>query len=95
MDKEEARQVLSEQHVQCRKKTYAELKGLLDNPDTFELIGGSETTYQIEYQIIWDNPGVNDDLRVLLSIDDASLRSSFFPISQDFAVSPDGSFVGE
>jgi hypothetical protein len=49
--------------------------------------------YQLETQVYWaGKPG--RDIRVTVSIDDGG-RSAFRPMSDDFIVAVDGSFVDE
>ena len=62
--------------------------------ETLEVMGESESKYQFEIQVIWDNkPGGN--LRVIVSIDDSSIWRAISPLSEDFIIAPDGSFIGE
>ena len=53
----------------------------------------SGATYQLEVQVFWDDRA-EQNLRVMGSIDDGRL-SAFHPLSEDFIIAPDGSFVGE
>ena len=93
MDKPEASLLLQKEIEARRAASYAELAELLDEPATIERRGESGVTYQLEVQVLWDDrPGGN--LRVLVSIDDGGWRS-LVPVSDDFIVAPDGSFVGE
>jgi hypothetical protein len=58
-----------------------------------EVQGRSRTRYHIELQGVWDaRPG--DVLRTLGSVDDGGW-SAFVPLTDDFLIAPDGSFVGE
>ena len=60
---------------------------------TTEVDGSSGRWYQIETSVFWD--GAKDrDLRVIVSIDDGGWRA-FAPMTDDFIMAPDGSFVGE
>jgi hypothetical protein len=69
---------------------------LLDRQETKELTGASGVSYQIELQAFWDSPsdpaGV---LRVIGAIDDARGWRANIPLTADFLLAPDGSFVGE
>jgi len=58
-----------------------------------EVTGTSGTHYQIEVEIFWDNKP-NGNARVLGLIDDGGIRA-FLPLSEDFIMTPDGSFVDE
>jgi hypothetical protein len=43
---------------------------------------------------LWDDPREHRNLRVMVSVDDGGWRS-FAPLSDDFIVAPDGTFIGE
>jgi len=45
-------------------------------------------------QAFWDSPRQPGNLRVIVAIDDGGWRA-FRPLSADFIVASDGSFVGE
>lgn len=62
-------------------------------PDTRTVVAESGVQYQVDVQAFWDSrqPG---NLRVIVAIDDGGWRA-FKPISTDFIVASDGSFVGE
>lgn len=93
MDKAEALAVLRRQSERYRGRTYAELLSLLDEAVSFEVVGPGGTAYQVEIDAVWDGePG--KDLRVFGRIDDGGWRA-FAPLTDDFIISPDGSFVGE
>ncbi len=93
MDKREAATILASKLAEYRRRTYAELKRLLNNQDCFEIVGDSGTTYQLEYQAVW-NDQPNGNLRVSRTIDDGGLRA-FFPLTDSFIITHDGTFVGE
>jgi hypothetical protein len=44
--------------------------------------------------VFWDD-SEHRNLRVMVSVDDGGWRSSLAPLSADFIVAPDGTFVGE
>ena len=93
MNKAAARALINQELDKLRRLPYKELLGLRDRPVSSWLTGEDGKQYQMEVQAFWD--GKRDgDLRVMVSIDDGGLRA-FFPLSGDFIVSPDGSFVGE
>jgi hypothetical protein len=54
---------------------------------------GSGTPYQVEAEAFWDSTK-EGDLRVIVKVDDVGWRA-FVPLSEDFILAPDGSFVGE
>lgn len=60
---------------------------------TFEVAAGDSRECQVEIDAMWDHKP-NANIRVFVMIDDGGLRA-FCPVSTDFIVAPDGSFVGE
>lgn len=93
MDKVEATKLLTNKLAEYRELSYDQLVAKIGNDDYLEVIGASGTKYQIEVQFMWyRKPG--GDVRVSDGIDDGGLRA-FFPLCQDFIVSPGGRFVGE
>jgi hypothetical protein len=93
MDRAEAKALLLGESAKYRTKSYAELSTLVGHPDTYEVKGASGVVYQLERQAFWDDKP-NDVLRVRLAIDDGGIRA-YFPMIEDFLISPDGQFVGE
>jgi hypothetical protein len=93
MDNIEAKQILSAHINQLRNMSYAELCHLIGKTDSREQVGDSGTMYQLEIQAWWDDRS-EQNLRVTVSIDDGGWRA-FVPLTDDFIIAPDGSFVGE
>ena len=93
MDSAEAAALLREYLDVYRQRPYSELVGLRGRPQTAELRGASGKSYQVEVEVHWDGRA-RGAVRVLGSIDDGGVRS-LRPMSQDFIVAPDGTFVGE
>ena len=93
MDKVEAKAVLSALLADYRATSYSELQHLLGTQDVMEVTADSGAEYQIEIQAIWDNKEYGN-LRVMGLIDDGGIRA-FFPLTDDFIMTPDGEFVGE
>lgn len=95
MDESEARTMLATRLSALRRLTYEELVDrLLDRAETEETVAASGRWYQIEIQGFWDSrPG--GALRVMGSIDDGKGWRTFNPLTDDFIIAPDGSFVGE
>ena len=58
-----------------------------------EVVGPSGTVYQLEVTAFWDDKKARN-LRVIVTIDDGGWRA-FVPLTTDFIMGPDGSFVGE
>lgn len=93
MDKTEAKKILTAQLDLYRKRSHSELTQLINQPETLTVTGDSGTNYGLELEVVWDGePG--KDLRVMGSIDDGGWRA-FCPLSEDFIMRNDGSFVGE
>ena len=93
MDKEEAKVILAKELEIYRQRSYNDLLYLLDTQDIAEIKASSGVVYQLEFQAMWDDKK-GGNLRVMGSIDDGGFRA-FFPLTNDFILAPDGSFVGE
>jgi hypothetical protein len=95
MDMVEARALLADVAADLRTRSYPALVAhYIGDTGTRELVGATGVAYCVQIQGVWDtgNPG---DLRIMIGIDDGGLRASFRPLTDDFVMSPDGSFVGE
>jgi hypothetical protein len=93
MDNSEAAAVLRGHLQEYRRRSYSDLVGLLGKPQVAELQGLSGVAYQLEVLVHWDDrPG--GALRVLGSVDDGGSRA-LKPLTDDFILAPDGTFVGE
>jgi hypothetical protein len=94
MNKEEATSILEKRLGQLRKCSYADLKQMVEVKICIaeEAVGESGNNYQIEIEAVWDNKPEGHIL-VLASIDDGGW-SSFRPLTRDFIIAADGSFVG-
>lgn len=93
MDKAEALQLLERHLSGYRTRTYDELKLLVRAPAVAEATGPSGAKYQIEVEAFWDDKP-EGHLRLICAIDDGGWRA-FAPLSLDFIMAPDGTFVGE
>ena len=93
MDKGEAMAILERQLERYRGLRYGELLRLMDESQYLEVTGRGGTHYQIKIYAYWDDERLAH-LRVVGTIDDGGWRA-FAPLSSDFIVAPDGSFVGE
>ena len=94
MDKQEARIVLCEQLAKLRQKIYRDLVSMIEDEfATNEVEGPSGVKYQIEIQVWWDATS-GGDVRVHGLVDDGGIRA-FSPLSEDFIMAPDGTFVDE
>lgn len=88
MDKAESHSLLRTELLKYRAKDYPALLYLLEQQDCFEVKGPSRVIYQLEVQAFWDSQP-HDVLRVRGCIDDRGLRA-FFPMVEDFLITPDG-----
>jgi hypothetical protein len=95
VDKAEAGRILSEEIAKLRQRSHSELRRSVESRDveTLEVTGVSGTVYQLEVNVFWDDR-TRHTIRVLLSIDDGGWRA-FSPMTDDFILAPDGSFIGE
>ena len=94
MNREEALTILESQTKELRSQPYEHLRQYLDGAVVVEVLGSSGAQYQIEIEAVWDHKP-ESDLHILVSIDDGTLWSSFAPLTDDFIISPNGTFVGE
>jgi hypothetical protein len=79
--------------AELRHQTYQDLVGLIGHPETRQVRGEDQKAYQLEMQVFWDSKK-GGAVRVMVSADDGGLRA-FMPLTSDFIMSPDGSFVGD
>jgi hypothetical protein len=94
VDKGEARGIALAQIDDLRRMRWGELRDrYLDRPETVEERGATGTIYQVQTQAFWDSRK-DGDLRIIVAVDDGGWRA-FVPLSEDFILAPDGSFVGE
>ncbi len=93
MDKKKAAVALAEQLGLYRTRTYDMLKGMIGKVDAYEVMTADGSAYQIEVQVFWDDKP-DGHIRVIGAIDDGGWRA-FAPLSDDFIMTPDGTFLGE
>jgi len=94
VDESEARGLATVRLEALRAVSYSELVDrLAGRVETDGVVGPSGARYQLEVQGLWDRD-VGESLRVIVSVDDGGVRA-FAPVSDDFIVARDGSFVGE
>lgn len=94
MDTSEAVRLAEDVAARLRTEPYGTLVDrLLGKPEVTEVVGPSGTPYQVEIEAFWDS-GKPGDLRVMVAVDDGGFRA-FVPLTTDFIMSPDGSFIGE
>ena len=78
---------------ELRKRPYDDLVSFMGHPQTKEVTGGDGKNYQLEAEVFWDGKK-GGDIRVIVAGDDGGWRA-FKPLTSDFIMAPDGSFVGE
>ena len=93
MDEGIAYALIDDQLRKLRQLTYSELVNLIGKIETKCIAGEDGRSYQLEIQAFWDGRK-GGDVRVIVAADDGGWRA-FKPLTGDFIMSPDGSFVGE
>jgi hypothetical protein len=78
---------------ELRRRPYRDLVFRMGDTQTKEVTGEDGKQYQLEVQVFWDSRK-GGDVRVIVSGDDGGGRA-FRPLTSDFVMAPDGSFVGE
>jgi hypothetical protein len=78
---------------ELKKRPYDDLVSFMGHPQTKEVTGGDGKNYQLEAEVFWDGKK-GGDIRVIVAGDDGGWRA-FKPLTSDFIMAPDGSFVGE
>ena len=67
----------------------------IGDPEWRHVDGSDAVTYRAQVQTLWDEKQERRNLRVMVAVDDGSQRLIVRPVTRDFIVAPDGSFVGE
>src|SRR5947209_9598507 len=91
MKKDEALRILDPHLQRLRALPYPELALLVNHSETTEELGPSGASYQVEWQVFWDD-NRKSNLRVIVAIDNKGWRA-FVPLTRDFIKAPDGRFV--
>ena len=94
MNKEEARSELARIVAENRNRPYEYWVSQIDKKEMCECEASSGVKYQVETQALWDDFRKRRNVRVVFAIDDGGLRQ-FYPLTEDFIIAPDGSFIGE
>jgi hypothetical protein len=89
MNQDEAKAILEKELLDYRKRSYDELRSLIDHTEHFERSSPSGITYQVEVQVFLDDKA-KQTVRVMAAIDDGGCRA-FIPLCDDFIIAPDGS----
>jgi hypothetical protein len=89
----EAQRILKERLAKLRLLSYRELVGRIDSVFNEEITRDSERTWQLEFEVAWDDEP-DGNVRVTGLLDDGGLRD-FVPLTESFVKAPTGEFVGE
>jgi hypothetical protein len=92
------------EHTIARKLLKDELESLKTRPFSFfaqsvnrttqkKIIGKDGAHYQIEIEVFWDNRR-GGAIRVIGSVDDGQSRAAV-PLTDDFVITPSGTFLGK
>ena len=93
MNKTEALSVLQGQLQPWRERFWVQLREEVGQSHRFEETAASGTRYQGSVQVFWDDKP-DGAIRVMASIDDGGWRA-FVPLTDDFILAPDGTFIGQ
>lgn len=95
MSTQEAAAILAEQISVYRKKPYKELSDRVGLPPfTGVTKNEDESAYYWDIEVFWDD-GRESNVRVVANISDGNGLSAYFPMTDDFIMTPDGDFIGE
>jgi type IV secretory pathway VirJ component len=93
MNEQVAYAVIDSELNRLRKSPYSDLTALVGKPETKQVIAEDSKSYKLEIQAVWASKK-GGDLMVIVSADDGGWRA-FKPLTCDFIMRPDGTFVGE
>lgn len=79
--------------TRLRALPYSQLVSAIGKPETFNRVTEDGKSYQLEVETVWDGKK-REDVRVIVAADDGGIRA-LKPLTGDFIMRPDGSFVGE
>lgn len=93
MDKAEAIAIAERDLQYYRKMSYDQIEARLGKQESFERVSEIGEPYQIEFDFFYDD-AESGNIRVVGMVS-YSGWTDFFPVSNDFIMTRDGSFVGE
>jgi hypothetical protein len=88
VDRDDAREVLERYLDAWRARSFRDLEGRIGELTSVPVTSPAGHDYQIELEVVWDNPKQKGDIRVLAAIDDGGW-SSISPLCSDFLVRRD------
>ena len=92
VNKLEAREILIAELKKFRSRSYKELTELIGQTWIKQVTGQSQSEYQVEIEVHWDSQE-NGDLRVYGAIDDGNMKSTIWPLGDDFIMTCDGKVI--
>ena len=95
MDEQEAADLIEAELTRYRQRPVAELREIVGKGYHYTIEGASGTTYGVEIQVVFDNHKRADNIRVMGLIGDRTKKFFRRPMSRDFIVRPDGTFIGD
>jgi hypothetical protein len=93
MDKTEAQSVLDQEFASFSRRSYADLVTTIDHPQVTRAKGPSGTTYNVEFNVFYDDSHRKQDLRIMGSIDDGGTRTFMLPLTKTEIMKPSGELV--
>jgi len=93
MNKVEAENILVQQLASFTQRSYEDLVAMIDISQVTQAKAPSGCTYNIEFNVFYDDPHQKQDLRIMGSIDDGGFGSSVCPLTKDGIMKPTGELV--
>ena len=93
MSREIARAIIEDRLKELRKLSYGELVKLVGQVTCDCMNGPDGEEYQVEIESRWDSK-TGGNIRVIVAVDGPGI-STFRPLTGNFIMSADGSFIGE
>jgi hypothetical protein len=93
MDQTVARKLLKDELQNLRTRPFSFFTQSINKTIHKKTVGPDGIGYQIEMEVFWDGRR-GGNIRVMGSVDDGKLRS-VKPLTEDFVITPAGTFVGE
>jgi hypothetical protein len=95
MNEIEAKLLLDRELLPYRNRSYAELARQVGSLSAYQKTAASGAEYNIEIEVVWNSLNEGRNIRVTGAVDDGRGLTSLLPLSSEFVVAPDGTFVGE
>ena len=93
MNKAEARAIAERDLEFYRAMPYEEIANRIGAAESFERVSRQGEPYQIEFDFFYD-AAEKQNIRVVGMVS-YSLWTDFSPVSEDFIIAPDGTFISE